>query len=359
MKYIFKLSQLLSLICCLLIISSFAILKQGKFWGTDLRHDATKTEAVNNDTLQTLNDGSLVINTTHLASDVSGFAGPVPLEITIKDHKVAQVRALPNDESESFFERASAILNEWNGKDIDDAASQKVDAVSGATYSSNAIIANVHKGLQYAQQHDGSSAGNFLPDFSAKTVIGLIVVLMAAILPFFIKNEKYQLCQMLLNVVVLGFWCGEFLSYSYLIGFAANGINSCTFIIPAIMIVTAFIYPLFGKKSYYCTHVCPFGSLQQVAGKCIKHKLSIKPAVVHRLNVFRQVLWAILMICIWGGVWSSWTNYEPFQAFIFQSAPTAVIIIAAIFVLLSFVVARPYCRFVCPMGTLFRISQNE
>ena len=362
MKHIFKLEQLFSLATCILIISSFAILKQGRFWGTDLRQTNTKAQTISNDTLQTLDDGSLVINTTHLAPEASGFGGPVPLKITITDHKVAQVKALPNNETEAFFDRAAVILNKWNGKDIADAASMKVDAVSGATYSSTAIIANVRKGLQYAQQHDAStnsSFSNFSFDFSAKNIAGLLVVLMAAILPLFIKNAKYQLCQMILNVIVLGFWCGEFLSYSSLIGFTANGISITAFIIPAIMIITAFIYPLFGKKSYYCAHVCPFGSLQQVVGKCTKHKTVLSPVTVHRLNAFRQVLWAALMLCIWGGVWSNWTDYEPFQAFIFQSAPRAVIIIAAAFVLLSAVVTRPYCRFVCPMGTLFRISQNE
>lgn len=26
------------------------------------------------------------------------------------------------------------------------------------------------------------------------------------------------------------------------------------------------------------------------------------------------------MICIWGGVWNEWTDFEPFSAFIFHSA---------------------------------------
>ena len=125
------------------------------------------------------------------------------------------------------------------------------------------------------------------------------------------------------------------------------------------MLVTAFLYPLFGRKSYYCANVCPFGSLQQVVGSCVKYKIKMSPILLHRLDVFRKFLWVVLMVLIWGGVWSDWVDYEPFAAFIFQSASWGVIAIAALFVVLSAVVTRPYCRFVCPMGTLFKITQGS
>ncbi len=368
-----KIQQVCSLFVCLLLLSSLAIVKQGEWMGHELKQKTEATKSMDNDTLRTLADGSVVINTTSLGSDISGYAGKVPLEITLKDGNVVAVKALDNAETPDFFEMASDLLTQWNGKTIDEAEKMKVDAVSGATFSSKAIIGNMQRGLQYAKKQqslmagedgDGSPQGKeFFSslksfDVSAKNIVGLIVVLMAAILPLFVKNKKYHLCQLVLNVVVLGFWCGAFLSYTSLIGYMAHGINIFAVIIPFIMLITAFIYPLFGKKTYYCTHVCPFGSLQQVAGKCVKYKVKMTPKTVKRLDLFRQVLWALLMLCIWGGVWSNWTDYEPFSAFIFQSASWVVIVLAAVFVLLSLIVTRPYCRFVCPMGTLFKLSQT-
>jgi polyferredoxin len=32
--------------------------------------------------------------------------------------------------------------------------------------------------------------------------------------------------------------------------------------------------------------------------------------------------------------------------------------VALLFVALSLFVQRPFCRFVCPMGTLFKLTQN-
>lgn len=372
-----RIQQVLSLLACLLIVSSLALVRQGEWLGHEFKPKAESRQAVNNDTVRTLADGTVVVSTSPLAADISGYGGKVPLEISIKDGVVVGVKALPNDETKDFFDEAATLLTRWKGKRVSEAASMQVDGVSGATFSSKAIIGNMQRGLRYAQTNPAiagankatdatrptgsSTMGGALSAFdgSAKSLAGLLVVLMAAVLPLFVKNRKYHLFQLILNVIVLGFWCGMFLSYTALIGYAAHGMDVVAQIVPLVMLVTAFIYPLFGKKSYYCTHVCPFGSLQQVAGKCVKRKWRIGQKTLQRLDKFRQVLWAALMLCIWGGVWSEWTDFEPFSAFIFQSASWVTIAIAAAFVALSFVVTRPYCRFVCPMGTLLRLSQTS
>jgi len=93
-----------------------------------------------------------VIDTTEAGKDIIGYKGPVPVQITIKDGKVESVKALDNQETPKFFDRASVILNSWDGMKVKDAASKKVDAISGATYTSNAIIENVRLGLSMVQK---------------------------------------------------------------------------------------------------------------------------------------------------------------------------------------------------------------
>lgn len=370
-----KIKQLCSLVTVLLILASLAIVKHGEWMGHSIEAapaDSTVNTTTADSTLRTLPDGTAVINTQTIGGSITGFAGKVPLEVTIKNGKIKKVKALANEETKDFFDMASALLNEWNGKSIDQALDKQVDVVSGATYSSKAIIGNMREALLYAKSNPaiyaGSQSGNkpsvitgSMADFdlSAKNIAGLVVVLMAALLPLFIKNRKYHIFQLILNVIVLGFWCGSFISYTSLISYTAHGINILAAIIPVVMLITAFIYPVFGKKTYYCTHVCPFGSLQQLAGACTKHKAKMSPTTLHRLDILRQVIWAALMLCIWTGVWSEWVDYEPFSAFIFQSASRVVIALASVFFALSFVVHRPYCRFVCPVGTLLKISQSS
>lgn len=93
------------------------------------------------------------INTTSLASDVRGYVGPTPVEITIIDGIVKEVKALTNQETPAFFEMVvnSGLLDKWNGKTVEEAKGLHVDAVSGATITSKALIENVRRGLEKAE----------------------------------------------------------------------------------------------------------------------------------------------------------------------------------------------------------------
>ena len=370
MKSFFRIKQVVNLFICLIVVSSLAITKHHELFGYSLKSEQ-KAETASNDTLRMFGNGRAEINTSVLASNIMGYGGKVPLKIVIRNGVVENIIALKNDETKEFFDNASTLFEKWKGKTIDKAMDMKVDAVTGATFSSKAIIGNMHQGLLYAKAHlateeseNGSSSlspseNNSSSLFSLRNIIGIAVVLMAAILPLFIKNRRYHFCQLILNVIVLGFWCGTCLSYTFLLGFAAHGMEISGSIIAIVMLVTAFIYPLFGKKSHYCTHVCPYGSLQQIAGRCVKYKLKMRPVTIKRLDKLRKIIWALLMICIWGGVWSEWTDFEPFSAFIFHSASWIVIVIALLFIAISFIITRPYCRFVCPLGTLLKFAQTS
>lgn len=99
-------------------------------------------------------DGTYVVNTTTLAPTVKGYAGTTPLKIHIKNDRIVKIEALPNREAHNVFLRAEkGLFGKWTGKHVGEASKQKVDAVSGATYSSNAIKENVKRGLAYYRKH--------------------------------------------------------------------------------------------------------------------------------------------------------------------------------------------------------------
>lgn len=354
-----NLQQIILLFACILVLAVAAVQRDGKLLGNHVL-SKDKQEIKNKiDTLRTLDDGTVVLNTTFLAKDVKGFAGAVPLEIYLKKGKVQQVKALHNSETPEFMQEARELLGRWNGKTTEQALAMKVDGVTGATYTSNAIIGNMKAGLQYAAKNVKETSFFDKLDLRAKTIIGLFVVLMAAIIPLFVKNKRYRVFQLLLNFVVLGLWGGTFISWSVLVGFMSGGINVWISLIPIVMLITAFVYPLFGKKNYYCTHVCPLGSVQELAGMANHNKWKMSKQTTEYLNHFRKVLFWILMLLMLAGVWSQWMDYELFVAFVFNSAAWVIILIAVVFILLSFFVPRPYCRFVCPMGSLLKLPTTK
>lgn len=106
--------------------------------------------------VMTKTKGVYTINTTTLSTTVSGFMGPTPLLITIEKDKILKVKALENSETPEIFVRVTAegsLLDSWNGMQVDKALATQVDAVTGATLSSNAIIENMRLGLNYYKEH--------------------------------------------------------------------------------------------------------------------------------------------------------------------------------------------------------------
>ena len=110
--------------------------------------------ATTGDKVMTKENGVYIVNTTTLSTDVIGYNGPTPLKIYIKADKIDKIEALPNDETPRFFEMVkTGLLNKWNGMTVKQAASANVDALTGATYSSNAVKENVRLGVNYYQKH--------------------------------------------------------------------------------------------------------------------------------------------------------------------------------------------------------------
>ena len=369
-------ARLLSLVVVVLILAAAAILRDGRILGHDLR-EAHEAKALKNDTLEVTPDGAFVVSTKPLAKDVQGYGGPVPLKIHIKDGRVAAVEAEPNAESPDFFNRAKELLNHWQNKSVDEALAEEVDAVSGATFSSRAIIANMQRGLAYAKQHgqwdeDGSvgALGTSAPpivggedgsvgalETGASPIVALVVVLLGAVVPLFYNNRRLHLVQLAVNVVVLGLWTGTFVSYTLFMRIFAGGVSLSAIgalAAPLLMLIVALIYPLAGRSGHYCANICPFGSAQELAGKLSRRKLRITPRVLKLLSVLRNLLWGVLMALLLTGTCTAWIDYELFTAFLYSSASVWVIVLAALFLVLSVWVPRPYCRFVCPTGALIK-----
>jgi uncharacterized protein with FMN-binding domain len=67
---------------------------------------------------------------------------------------VEKIEALKSFETPKYYVKVKkALLEKWNGMKVKDAKALQVDAVTGATFSSEALIKNVQLGLDYYQSH--------------------------------------------------------------------------------------------------------------------------------------------------------------------------------------------------------------
>ena len=353
-------ARILRVGACLLLLAAAAAGRGGRLLGRDLVSIPTRNSDTE-DALTTAEDGARIIYSSALVPDVSGYGGPVPVAVTIRDGAVAGVSpVLPNDETPLFFSSLEdvGLWKKWNGLPVEVAVTARVDAVTGATYSSNAAIANVRAALAAAAAVEvRTSAG--AP--KARTVFAFLVILSAAVVPLVTRSRKVRTGLLVLDIAVLGLWNGLFLSHARMIGWAGAGLHGTWADVGAalLLIVMAFLYPLFGRPQHYCLHVCPFGAAQELAGRIPARKWRLAPRLVRALTQLRRLLWGALMLSLWTGLWAGWLDWELFAAFAFRAAPPLLLVLAVAVLVLAVFVPRPYCRFLCPTGTLFKLAESK
>ena len=89
--------------------------------------------------------GDTTLYTEELCGDIIGFNGSIPLEISMKDGKIANINILENEETPRFLQHVidANLIEKFYGLTPKEAVELDIDAVSGATYSSTAIIKTV------------------------------------------------------------------------------------------------------------------------------------------------------------------------------------------------------------------------
>ena len=100
-------------------------------------------------------DGTYVVNTTTLAKDVEGYAGPTPVEVYIKKNKIVKVVPLKTMDGPKYVAKVKkGMLPKYEGMNIEKTKPlPQVDGVTGATFTSDAVKENINRAIEYYQKH--------------------------------------------------------------------------------------------------------------------------------------------------------------------------------------------------------------
>ena len=303
----------------------------------------------------------LVISSMPFSKDLIGYAGTTPLFVYIDaDNKVQSISVMENDETPGFFRHAAkGILKQWNELPVEEALAKEVDAVSGATYTSVSLIGNVKAVLAFQAALEQEKI--IEPTIGWPRTIALFFVFALGLATtFYFRGKKWlRLTIMILNVGVTGFWCGQFLSLSILHGWIQNGVDLMLYLPTVVMLIIAIVMPYLGKKNHYCLWMCPYGSLQELAFQLPIPKIKVGAKVYKRMRQIRMAVLMLLLACLWMGFGLSILDYEPFSAFIINSAAPAVMVLAGIFVVAGIFIPHPWCQCLCPVGALLNLAEEN
>jgi NosR/NirI family transcriptional regulator, nitrous oxide reductase regulator len=119
------------------------------------------------------------------------------------------------------------------------------------------------------------------------------------------------------------------------------------------LVVLAFFFlPLlfalyFGRV--FCASVCPLGAIQELAAvhpvqisRPVEAVLSLLPYAYLGLTVLSVMMGSGYLIC----------RYDPFVGFFRQGASFNMLAAGGVLLLAGVIIARPYCRFLCPYGVV-------
>ncbi len=359
-----RIKYIVNLLIVALLLGAVAISRDGRVAGHSVENIVQPVESsseVDESVESYLADGVVCLNSAPIAKDIAGYGGRTPVKLYVRNGIIERLETEVYSETPSFYDQvvSSGLLQRWDGVSLSEAATMGVDAVSGATFTSVSIIKNVQRVAQYGATIDVSEESLF-KGLDMKSIVALLVVLSGVVLTLLrTQNKVLEAVQLVLNVVVLGFWCGSFLSLSQFVSWMSNGVNLSMSLVVVALLVVAVVMPLLGRKGSYCRMHCPMGSAQELLGRLPVPKVKLSATLNKLLNRLRYYILFALLLFMWLGVGFELMDYEIFSAFIISSASTVVLVMAGVFMLLSLVVRRPYCRFVCPTGALITMTQMK
>lgn len=123
------------------------------------------------------------------------------------------------------------------------------------------------------------------------------------------------------------------------------------YIIP-ISIILFFALPLVFALFYgrtFCAAVCPLGAIQDAV---VLKPISVPVWLASLLGVFPYVYLGLAVLFAATGAGFVICQYDPFVGFFRFGADFNMVVLGMSMLLLGTIVARPYCRYLCPYGVL-------
>ncbi|WP_197231138.1 FMN-binding protein [Novipirellula artificiosorum] len=305
-----------------------------------------------------------VFRTSPHADQMIGYQGPtdtlVALDLEGRVVGAAIRGSFDNQPYVRYVTEDRYFFNLFKGFTLSDvAALDMVDAgiegVSGATKTSTTVAeALIYTAQQIEREQPlpklkAKSLWSFAArDYGTATVVALALVVALTHLR---GNRRLRVAMQIVLVVYLGFINADMLSQAQLVGWSQNGVAWKA--APGLVMLTlaALVCPLFTGRQVYCTHLCPFGAMQDWT-----RRVPLKTRVPRWLDQGLRFLPAALLLLVilvamlHGSV--PLVGIEPFDAFVIRIAGWATISVAVIGLVASLFVPKAYCHYGCPTGAM-------
>ena len=302
------------------------------------------------------------------ADDIRGYSGPTDTLMVFDDSdRLLGVALRHSYDTPSHVEdvrRDVYFLARWKGMTWEEIAALDpknggVEGVSGATRTSVCLA----RGLVRR-----TSPPDVFVEQSLSFTRGDAVLLLALAGGLYFSFARHRpgtprlrrgfQIAVFLGVGLLG---GDLLAQSLLVGWSLHGIDWRATPGLALFALAAFLVPLATRKPMYCSHICPHGAGQEWLGRLVPARYKWQPpeGLAWGLSLLPGVLLLAVVLTTLLGLSLDLAGLEPFDAYAFQSAGLATLIVAGTSLLVSAFVPMAYCRFGCSTGALLKFIRSH
>ncbi len=122
-----------------------------------------------------------------------------------------------------------------------------------------------------------------------------------------------------------------------------------------VSVVLIFALPLlftlfFGRT--FCASVCPLGAVQELA---VVRPVKVPAALEHALGLIPYVYLGAAVLYAATGTAFVICQYDPFVSFFRRTGSINMLIFGGCLLVIGMFIGRPYCRYLCPLGAIFRL----
>ncbi|MCK5798009.1 MAG: 4Fe-4S binding protein [Deltaproteobacteria bacterium] len=317
-----------------------------------------------------------VATSAAVAPDIRGYGGKLNVFVGVDDRgRLRRPALLQSHETPQYLRGLGSWLDTLKGRDISrplcprtrtderPLSPDDVDVLSGATVTSEAVIAAINRtGGRLSRDILGrpsSADRGTAPSRWRGTIFGAsaVYVLLALLLTLFVARwggSTTRLIFLALNLLVAGVLFNVQLSLHDLA--ALLQLSFPTEVFRALLLLGVLLLALFFGP-LYCAHLCPFGAAQELLSRLgLRRRLA--PRVDHRARGLKYVLLTLVIIALTVGAGARLLALDPLTwHFGSRVAGWAFVVLGLIFAF-SLVVYRPWCRYLCPVGAALHLANK-
>ncbi|TWT83764.1 putative electron transport protein YccM [Planctomycetes bacterium CA13] len=307
--------------------------------------------------------GKLFRTSPH-ADQMIGYQGPTDTLVAMDNQGrvlgAAIRQSFDNEPYVRYVKEDRYFFNLFKGFTLTDVSSlDMVDAgiegVSGATKTSTTVaeaLIYTAKQIELEQPLTQREPESWL-SFSGRDYGTATVVLLSLVVALtHLRGKRWvRIGLQFVLIVYLGFINADMLSQAQAVGWTQNGIAWKA--APALVLLTiaALVCPIVTGRQVYCTHLCPFGAMQDWARR-VPLRLRVPRVVDRTLRLVPAVLLIVVVSVAMLHLPLSLVGIEPFDAFVFRIAGWATITVAIVGLVASLFVPMAYCHYGCPTGAV-------